>query len=118
LPSPTLFFVFDKTYLSPARLLHALALACFFMGAFKPIDRVAPLLTNYLAMLGRNSLNVFCAGSLLSLSGQIVRYWANGRFEIDVVMIIVGWTLMGLVAWLSEWRKRLAVARAERAASA
>ena len=30
---PKLFFVFDKTYLSPARVVHALALCCFFMGA-------------------------------------------------------------------------------------
>ncbi len=117
LPSPKLFFVFDKTYLSPARLLHALALACFFIPAFKYIQRLAPRLVTYLAMLGRNSLNVFCAASLLSLSGQIVRYSFSGRIEMDVVMILVGWSLMGLVAWLSEWRTRLAVARAERAAS-
>ena len=117
LPSPKLFFVFDKTYLSPALLLHSLALACFFMGAFKYIDRLTPQLTNYLAMLGRNSLNVFCAGSLLSLFGQIVRYAFSGRIEMDVVMIVFGWSSMGLVAWLSEWRKKLAVARAERAAS-
>ncbi|MGP7982935.1 OpgC family protein [Rhodoblastus sp.] len=117
LPSPKLFFVFDKTYLSPARLIHALALACFFVGAFKYIDRLIPRLTQYLAMLGRNSLNVFCAASLLSLLGQIVRYAFNGRIEMDVVMILVGWSSMGLVAWLSEWRKRHAVARAGRAAA-
>ncbi len=117
LPSPKLFFVFDKTYLSPARLLHALALACFFIPAFKPIQGLAPRLASYLAMLGRNSLNVFCAASLLSLLGQIVRYAFSGRIEIDVVMIVVGWSSMGLVAWLSEWRKRLAVARAAREAA-
>ncbi|MCI4680731.1 OpgC domain-containing protein [Rhodoblastus acidophilus] len=118
LPDPKLFFVFDKTYLSPALCLHALALACFFMGAFKYIDRFARPLVGYLALLGRNSLHVFCAGSLLSLTGQIVRYRFNGRFEIDVVVILVGWTVMGVVAWLSEWRKRHAVARAQRLASA
>jgi hypothetical protein len=117
LPSPKLFFVFDKTFLSPMRLLHALASACFFMGSFKTIARVTPRLANYLAMLGRNSLNVFCAASLLSLLGQIVRYAFSGRIEADVVMIVFGWLSMGLVAWLSEWRKRLAVARAERAAA-
>jgi hypothetical protein len=118
LPSPKLFFVFDKTYLSPARLIHALALACFFIGAFKYIDRLTPHLTRFFAMLGRNSLNVFCAASLLSLFGQIVRYAFSGRIEADVAMIAFGWASMGLVAWLSEWRKRLAVARAEREAAA
>ena len=118
LPHPTLFFVFDKTYLSPARVVHALALACFFMGAFKYIDRWAPRLTGYLAMLGRNSLYVFCAGSILSLCGQVARYTFDGRWEIDVVVLLVGMTGLGAVAWLSEWRTRLAIARAQRLASA
>lgn len=118
LPSPKLFFVFDKTYLSPARVVHALALACFFMGAFKYVDRWLPLLTEYMALLGRNSLNVFCAGSVLSLCGQVARYRFNGRLEIDLLVLLVGLTGLGAVAWLSEWRKRLAVARARHLASA
>ncbi|HUO54424.1 MAG TPA: OpgC domain-containing protein, partial [Rhodoblastus sp.] len=118
LPSPKLFFVFDKTFLSPARLIHALALICFFLGAFKYLDRFGPRATAFLAMLGRNSLNVFCAGSILSLCGQIARYRFNGRLEIDVIVLLVGLTGMGVVAWLSEWRTRLAVARAQRLASA
>jgi hypothetical protein len=118
LPDPKLFFVFDKTYLSPARVVHALALCCFFMGAFKYIDRVARPLTAYLAMLGRNSLNVFCAGSVLSLCGQIARYRFDGRLEIDLLVLLVGLTGLGVVAWLSEWRNRLAGSRAQRLASA
>lgn len=118
LPNPKLFFVFDKTYLSPARVVHALALCCFFMGSFKYIDRIVPPIANYLAMLGRNSLNVFCAGSVLSLCGQIARYRFNGRLEIDLLVILVGLTGLGAVAWLSEWRRRLSEARKERLASA
>jgi hypothetical protein len=118
LPSPKLFFVFDKTYDSPARVVHALALACFFMGAFVHINRWAAPLAGYLAMLGRNSLNVFCAGSILSLCGQIARYRFEGRLEIDLLVLLVGLSGLGSVAWLSEWRKRLAVSRAQRLASA
>jgi hypothetical protein len=69
-------------------------------------------------MLGRNSLNVFCAGSVLSLCGQVARYRFNGRLEIDLLVLLVGLTGLGAVAWLSEWRKRLAVARARHLASA
>ena len=87
-------------------------------AASNMIDRIAPLLANYLAMLGRNSLNVFCAGSVLSLCGQIARYRFNGRLEIDLLVILVGLTGLGAVAWLSEWRRRLAEARKERLASA
>ena len=114
LPDPKLFFVFDKTLNSPARVVHALALACFFGGAFSRIVRWAPLVATYLSMLGRNSLNVFCAGSLLSLCGQIVRYVYNGRLEYDFLVLFVGLTGLGVVAWMSEWRRRHAEARARR----
>ena len=114
LPSPKLFFVFDKTFDSPARVVHALALVCFFSGAFPRIARWAPPLATYFSMLGRNSLNVFCAGSLLSLCGQIVRYIYNGRLEYDFLTLFVGLTGLGVVAWMSEWRRRHAEARARR----
>jgi hypothetical protein len=118
LPDPKLFFLFDKTFDSPARVLHALALACFFSGAFPHILRWVSLLAHYLSLLGRNSLNVFCAGSLLSLCGQIARYAFNGRLEIDVLVLLVGLAGLGTVAWMSEWRRRHADLRARRLASA
>jgi len=117
LPDPKLFFVFDKTFDSPARVVHALALVCFFSGAFSRIVRWTPPLAWYFAMLGRNSLNVFCAGSLLSLCGQIARYVFNGRWEIDVLVLLVGLTALGVVAWMSEWRRRHADLRAKRQVS-
>jgi hypothetical protein len=116
LPDPKLFFLFDKTYLSPARVVHALALACFIGPLFTPIARAAAPLAAYLSLIGRNSLYVFCAGSLLSLCGQVVRYAANGRWEFDVLVLLVGLTGMGVVAWISEWRRRHAEARERRLA--
>ena len=105
-PEPKLFFLLDKTYLSPARLIHCLALACFFRGAFPWIERGAAPLTQFLSMLGRNSLNVFCVGSLLSLCGQVARYAFHGRWEIDWLVLLVGTMGLGLTAWLTEWRQR------------
>jgi hypothetical protein len=105
-PGPKLFFVFDKTYLSPARVVHCLALACFFGGAFAHIDRYARPLAYFLSMLGRNSLNVFCVGSLLSLCGQVARYAFNGRWEIDWLVLGVGMGGLGFTAWVTEWRQR------------
>ena len=118
LPDPKLFFLFDKTYLSPARALHALALVCFFAGAFKYIQRLAPWLGKYFSLLGRNSLNVFCVASLLSLCGQVVRYAFNGRLEMDFIVLLIGLLGLGITGWLSEWRQRHAEARSRRLASA
>jgi hypothetical protein len=105
-PDPKLFFLFDKTYLSPARALHCLALACFFAGAFAHVERHAAPLARYFALLGRNSLNVFCVASLLSLCGQVARYAFSGRWEIDWLVLGVGAAGLGFTAWVTEWRQR------------
>jgi hypothetical protein len=57
-------------------------------------------------MLGRNSLPVFCVGSLLSLAGQIVRFVYEGYVSVDTVVVIVGVAIMALTAWFAEWRDR------------
>jgi hypothetical protein len=106
-PDPKLFFMFDKTFLSPARLLHAIALVGLFAGSFRYIARALPPLGRYLSMLGRNSLNVFCVGSVLSLAGQIARFEYGGGIGTDTVVIIIGIVAMGVTGWVSEWRERL-----------
>ena len=58
-------------------------------------------------MLGRNSLNVFCVGSLLSLGGQIVRFAFAESLWVDTVVLIVGLIVLSITAWVSEWRQRL-----------
>lgn len=107
LPAPTLVFMFDKTFLSPARLLHALALAAVFAGAFEVLRPRARPIANFFSLLGRNSLNVFCVASLLSLVGQIVRFAFGGTVATDAVIVIFGTLGMGAVAWASEWRDRV-----------
>ena len=106
-PEPKLFFTFDKTFLSPARLLHGLALAAVFAGLFKTLSRFAPQPAHYLCLLGRNSLIVFCALSLLSLGGQILRYACGGTIALDSFIVIFGVFLMGVIAWAGEGRDRL-----------
>jgi hypothetical protein len=108
-PDPKLFFLFDKSFLSPARLIHSLALTALFAGSFKTIAIWLPHISKFLNLLGRNSLNVFCAASLLSLIGQITRFEYGGLIATDAVIIIIGVLVMGMVAWLSEWRERLRV---------
>jgi hypothetical protein len=50
---------------------------------------------------------VFCVGSLLSLSGQIIRFLYSGSLAVDTIVVIVGIGLLCLTAWLAEWRQRL-----------
>jgi len=114
-PNPKLFFIADKTYETPIRLLQFLALVVVFSIAFPYIRKLAdwavlrrPVdgLIGLLAMLGRNSLYVFCVGSLLSLLAQIVRYYYRGTVGIDTVVVISGIFIMALTAWLAESRQR------------
>ncbi|MGO9673766.1 MAG: OpgC family protein [Methylocella sp.] len=107
-PQPKLVFMFDKTFLSPARLIHSLALTALFAGAFAAIGRWSSAAAKYLSMLGRNSLNVFCAASLLSLVCQIFRFVYGGRIATDALIVTAGVMVMGFVAWVSEWRGRTA----------
>jgi hypothetical protein len=113
-PEPKLFFTFDKTFLSPARLIHSLALTAIFAGTFKIIGRWIPRLPGFLCLLGRNSLSVFCALSLLSLSGQIFRFIYGGHVASDAFIVILGVLLMGFIAWTAEWRERLRAALANK----
>jgi hypothetical protein len=106
MPQPILFFIADKTFETPVRLIQFLALAALFSGAYPAIHRILRPIVEFLSMLGRNSLPVFCAASLLSLHGQIVRFIYEGYVSIDTVVVVVGVAIMALTGWLAEWRDR------------
>ncbi|HET7850847.1 MAG TPA: OpgC domain-containing protein [Pseudolabrys sp.] len=114
-PEPKLFFIADKTFVSPMRLIQFLALVAVFSAAFPYIRKAAEIdvlrrpvlgLIGLLAMLGRNSLHVFCIGSLLSLTAQIARFYYRGTVWIDTAVVIFGIIVMALTAWLAEARQR------------
>lgn len=106
-PWPPLLFVFNKTYLSPARLLHFLSLAMLCAGLFSVLHVWIRPVTRYLSMLGRNSLIVFCMLSLLSLAGQLVHFRFGLGLIVDVFIVGLGLTWLGFTAWVSELRERL-----------
>jgi hypothetical protein len=84
--------------------LQFLALAAVVSVTYSYIERSVPWLVTFLSILGRNSLNVFCVASVLSLLGQIVRYLYSGSFGVDTAFVVVGIALLWLTAWVSEWR--------------
>lgn len=106
-PEPATFFVSDKTFQTPLRLLHVLALMALFGGFFIIIMKYLRPIARFCSMLGRNALNVFCVGSLLSLAGQIVRFSFTESLWVDTAVLIVGLIVLCVTAWVSEWRQRL-----------
>jgi hypothetical protein len=106
-PNPKLLFLISKTYVTPIRLIQFLALVAAASVLFPYVLRWLPRLAKGVSMLGRNSLNVFCVGSLLSLAAQIVRFALQGGIVLDIAIITIGYLLLGLTAWLSEWRDRV-----------
>jgi hypothetical protein len=101
---PRYFFLFDKEYLSPVRILSMIALAIAFYPAFPVISgRLGPVV-RYCSSLGRNSLPVFCMASLLALAGQIVRYIGEPTFLLDTAIVITGLVLLRVTAWIAEFQ--------------
>ncbi len=112
LPQPRLFFLFDKSWITPPRILQFLALVAVMSLTYPYIRRAAAWLVDFMSMLGRNSLYVFCVGSVLSLAGQILRYLYQGNFVIDTLVVVFGISILAVTAWLPEWREDVKVRRA------
>ena len=106
-PEPKLLFISGKTFVTPIRLIQFLALITVCTAAYPVIERLMPRIVGFLSMWGRNSLHVFCTGSVLSLAGQILRYYFQGGFWVDTVIVVTGIVLLGATAWLAEWRDHL-----------
>jgi hypothetical protein len=105
-PEPKLLFINGKTFATPIRTIQFLAVVAVMSITYPYIVRAVPSVVSFLSMLGRNSLEVFCAASILSLGCQILRYALPDGAWLDTLLVAGGVALMGLVAWLSEWRAR------------
>ncbi|HEV7267760.1 MAG TPA: OpgC domain-containing protein [Falsiroseomonas sp.] len=107
--------LYGKAVLAPARLVHALALA-YLVAVLVPREaawmRAAP--AAMLAMIGRHSLNVFCAGLFLSWAAStVLASWPGHAGLLDPLLIASGIGVLLLVALASERRRtRLRPARA------
>ena len=103
-PWPRYFFLFDKEYLSPVRILSMVAIAIAFYPAFPVLSRWLGPVVRYCSSLGRNSLAVFCVASLLALAGQIARYIGEPTFLFDTGIVAFGLIVMRATAWVAEYR--------------
>ena len=105
-PEPRLFFILDKSNLSPGRLLHFLTLVLAFQSVFPVIARLVPWLAQSCSALGRNSLAVFSMSSIASLGAQLVRFAVPHSFTLNFALISAGFLLLVFTAWFVEWRSR------------
>lgn len=91
---------FDKTYFALPRVFHILALAYAVM--ISPLGEVLRRIpqSNPLTVMGRHSLPVFCAGSLLAMTGAILRYeWGGGAWG-DTMITLANLVIPMLLAYL------------------
>lgn len=103
-PEPRMLFLFEKTFLSPIRIVSLVCIVLAFQGVFGRLNALFPRVSAYLCGLGRNALPVFCVCSLLSLLGQVVRFIAEGSIAADLAVVAFGLTIMGLTKWICEQR--------------
>jgi len=96
---------FEKGYVAWPRLLHVLALGYVVM--MSPLGRLMHLIpkTNSLTAMGRHSLPVFCAGSLLSMTGAVIRYEWGGGISHDTIIIATGLVVMAIFARILDGRR-------------
>jgi hypothetical protein len=102
---PATIWSFDKGFVAWTRLLHVLALGYVVM--MSPAGRLMHHIpkTNFLTAMGRHSLPVFCVGSLLSMTGAVIRHEWGGGFLHDTVIVSTGLVLMGLLSLALDGRK-------------
>ncbi|WP_170984211.1 OpgC family protein [Rhodoligotrophos defluvii] len=115
LPLPSMLWQFNKNDLHLPRLLHVLALAYVFIHT--SLHQHMRVLTrdNILVMFGRNSLAVFCIGSVLSMVGQVLRSESGGGFTADVMIVGGGLIILYLAVQLIEWKREVLAGAAARA---
>jgi hypothetical protein len=58
-------------------------------------------------LCGQQSLEVFCVGTFLSFAGHFVLVEVSDTIWMQIVVSVVGITLLTLLAWYRSWSKRI-----------
>jgi hypothetical protein len=104
---PPVLTGFDKTFLSLPRLLHVLALTYIVLN----IEAISRLLRrpadNALVVLGRHSLNIFVAGTILAMVGQVLLYINNRDQIVGPIFVVLGVVAQFAYAYHLERKRKL-----------
>lgn len=98
---------FDKTFLSLSRLLHILAVSYLVVALCSVSDVLRRGLDHPLVIVGRRSLPVFIAGTLLAMAAQVMRLLHAGGVEYDISLLAFGIAAQFALAYYLEWLSRL-----------
>lgn len=104
---PSVLTGFDKTFLSVPRLLHVLSLAYLIVALPKVSNLLRLAQDNPLSVLGKHSLPIFVAGTLLAMVGQIAKAMFTGGLAFDALIISLGLVLHFAFAYYLEWYQGL-----------
>ncbi|GGA95941.1 membrane protein [Brucella endophytica] len=104
---PAVLTGFDKSFLSTPRLLHVLA-ANYLIVAIPAISNLARTAPDHpLAILGKHSLPVFIAGTLLAMAAQVMKLVNPGGLPYDTLLIATGIVVQFALAYYLEWLPRI-----------
>lgn len=98
----------DKTNLAPYRVVHFIAIAILVVR-FLPLDwpGLKSRLLRPLIVCGQRSLEVFCAGLLLSFIGHVLLKMISDSLLAEILVGIAGIGLMTAIAYYRSWSKTL-----------
>lgn len=100
---PAVLTGFDKTFLSLPRLLHILSIV-YLLAAIPALANLARIAHDHpLAILGRHSLPIFIAGTLLAVLAQLMKQVNPGGFWDDTLLIAAGIVAQFAFAYYLEW---------------
>jgi hypothetical protein len=100
---PTVLAGFDKTFLSLPRLLHILALG-YLIVALPAVSNLFRTGRDHpLAILGKRSLPVFIAGTVIAMAAQVLKQINPGGLAYDSLLIAAGTAMQFALAYYLEW---------------
>ncbi|MGY5809476.1 OpgC family protein [Rhizobium sp. LEGMi198b] len=114
---PTVVTGFDKTFLSLPRLLHVLSLA-YLIITVPSVSRLLRRSADHpLTILGRHSLSIFVAGTILAMAGQVILYVTDKDPAVGGAYVLVGIAAQFAYAYYLEHKRQDAVSRPSLATS-
>ncbi|UVK37363.1 OpgC family protein [Mesorhizobium sp. AR10] len=100
---PVVLTGFDKTFLSLPRLLHILAVS-YLIVAFPAVSNLFRTSRDHpLAILGKRSLPVFIAGTVIAMAAQVLKLINPGGVAYDSLLISAGIAMQFALAFYLEW---------------